>query len=64
MFHVSSIRKYVYDASHVVENESIQLDENLAYEEYPIRIVNTMDNVLRRSNVKLVKVQWNNSEER
>ena len=63
-FHVSSLRKYVYDASHVVEIEPIQLDENLAYEEYPIRIVNSMDKVLCRTIIKLVKVQWSNHEER
>ena len=57
VFHVSSLRKYVDNASHVVEIELIQLDENLAYEEYPIRIVNTMDKVLRKAIVKLVKVQ-------
>ena len=57
VFHVSSLREYVYDASHVVEIESIQLDENLAYEEYTIRIVDTMDKVLCRAIVNLVKVQ-------
>ena len=63
VFLVSSLRKYVYDASHVVDIEPIQLDENLAYEEYHIRIVDTMDKVLRRAIVKLVKVQWSNHEE-
>ena len=56
MFHVSSLRKYVYDASHVVDIEPILLDENLAYEEYPIWIHDIMDKVLRRATVKLVKV--------
>ena len=64
VFHVSSLRKYVYDASHVVEIQPIQSNENLAYEEYPIRIVDTMDKVLRRAIFKLVKVQWSNHEER
>ena len=64
VFHVSSLRKYVYDTSHVVEIEPIQLDENLAYEEYPIQIVNTMVKVFRKASVKLVKVQWSNHEER
>ena len=63
VFHVSSLRKYVYDASHVVEIEPIQLNKNLTYEEYPIRIVDTMDKILRRAIVKLVKVQWSNHEE-
>ena len=56
VFHVSSLRKYVYDASHVVEIEPIQLNDNLAYEEYPIRIVDATDKVLCRVIVKLVKV--------
>ena len=57
VFHVSSLRKCVYDASHVVEIEPIQLNENLAYEEYPILIVDTMDKVFRKAIVKLIKVQ-------
>ena len=64
MFHASLLRKYVYDASHVVQIEPIQLNENLVYEEYPIQIVDTMDKILRRAIVKLVKVQWSNHEER
>ena len=64
VFHVSLIRKYVYDASHVVQIEPIQLNENLAYDEYSIRIVDTMDKILDRAIVKLVKVQWSNYEER
>ena len=64
VFHVSSLMKYVYDASYMVEIEPIQLNENLAYEEYPIRIVDTMDKVLRIEIGKLVKVEWSNHEER
>ena len=64
MFHVSLLRKYVYDACHVVQIELIQLNENLACEEYPIQIVDTKDKILRRAIVKLVKVQWSNHEER
>ena len=61
VFHVS-LRKYVYDPCHVAEIEPIQLDENLAYKEYHIRIIGTMDKVLRHATVKLVKVLWSNHE--
>ena len=64
VFHVSSLRKYVYNQSHVVEIEPIQVDKNLTYEEYPIRIVDSMEKVFHRAIVKLIKVQWNNHEER
>ena len=60
VFHVSTLRKYIYDPSHVVELEPIQISEDLTYEEVPVQIVDVMDKVLRHAVVKLVKVQWSN----
>lgn len=36
MFHKSSLRKYFYNSTHVIEFGPIQLDKNLTYEECPI----------------------------
>ena len=36
VFHVSNLRKYVFDPSHIVELELIQISEDLTYEEVPI----------------------------
>ncbi|RVX04475.1 Transposon Ty3-G Gag-Pol polyprotein [Vitis vinifera] len=55
-----SLRKYIYDPSHVVELEPIQISEDLTYEEVLVQIVDVMDKVLRHAVVKLVKVQWSN----
>nr|CAN61139.1 hypothetical protein VITISV_009489 [Vitis vinifera] len=60
VFHVSTLRKYIYDPSHVVDLEPIQIFEDLTYEEVPVQIVDMMDKVLRHAVVKLVKVQWSN----
>ena len=60
VFHVSTLSKYIYDPSHVVELEPIQIFEDLTYEEVPVKIVDVMDKVLRHAVVKLVKVQWSN----
>ena len=60
VFHVSTLRKYVFDPSHVVELEPIQIYEDMTYEEVPFQIVDVMDKVLRHVVVKLVKIQWNN----
>ncbi|RVX06329.1 Transposon Tf2-2 polyprotein [Vitis vinifera] len=60
VFHVSTLRKCIYDPSHVVELEPIQNFEDLTYEEVPVQIVDVMDKVLRHAVVKLVKVQWSN----
>ena len=56
VFHILILMKYVFYPSHVVELEPIQIYEDLNYEEVPIRIVDVMDKVLRRTIVKLVKV--------
>ena len=55
VFYVSTLRKFVYDPSHIVELEHpshivelepLHLEENLNYEELPLRIVDKMDKVL------------------
>ena len=46
VFHVSTLRKYVFGASHVVELEPIQISEDLTYEEMSVQIVDVMDKVL------------------
>ena len=60
VFHVLTLRKYIYDPSHILELESIQISEDLTYEEVLVQIVDVMDKVLRHAVVKLVKIQWSN----
>ena len=38
-FHVSMLRKYIPDTSHVLREKPVQLKENLTYEEIPVQIV-------------------------
>ncbi|KAL5576469.1 hypothetical protein UlMin_018168 [Ulmus minor] len=39
VFHVSMLRKYVPDLSHVLENEPIEVREDLMYKEQPVQIL-------------------------
>ncbi|KAJ0081607.1 hypothetical protein Patl1_12146 [Pistacia atlantica] len=39
VFHVSMLLKYVADPSHILQQQPIQLDEHLTYEERPVQIV-------------------------
>ncbi|XP_074289364.1 uncharacterized protein LOC141614518 [Silene latifolia] len=60
VFHVSQLRKYVSDPNLVLEVETVELDENLSYEEVAKEI---LDKKLRRNRnceVILVKVLWSN----
>ncbi|KAA0063846.1 pol protein [Cucumis melo var. makuwa] len=39
VFHVSMLRKYVPDPSHVVDYEPLEIDENLSYVEQPVEVL-------------------------
>ncbi|KAM6543564.1 hypothetical protein CsatB_008011 [Cannabis sativa] len=59
VFHVSMLRKYVSDTTHVLSYEDIT---NLSYEEQPVQILDRKEKVLRKKTILLVKVLWRNSE--
>ena len=61
-FHVSMLRKYIPDLSHVLREQPVQLKENLTYEETPVQIVDRKEQVLRSKVISLVKVLWKNHE--
>ena len=58
VFHVSMLRKYVHDPSHVIQLQSVQLDENLSYTEQPVAIMDKRVKRLRSKDVVSVKVAW------
>ena len=60
VFHVSMLRKYLPDSSHVLSLPAIQLDENLSYEQEPVAIIDRQVKKLRSREVPLVKVIWKN----
>ena len=60
VFHVSMLRKYISDSSHVLNYEPLQLNQDLTYEEKPVRILDTKEKELRNKRIPLVKVLWKN----
>ncbi|XP_070026624.1 uncharacterized protein [Nicotiana sylvestris] len=59
-FHVSMLRKYRSDPSHVLPIESIEVNPDLTYEEEPIQILAHEIKELRNKRIPLVKVLWRN----
>ncbi|XP_070049849.1 uncharacterized protein [Nicotiana tomentosiformis] len=51
VFHVSMLRRYHADMSHVLDFSTIQLDESLGYEEEPVAIVARQDCQLRSKRI-------------
>ena len=60
VFHISNLRKYVPDSNHVIEYDPLQMQDNLSYEEIPIKILDHKEQVLHTKTIPIVKVLWRN----
>ena len=58
VFHVSQLKKYTPDPTHIIESDSIQMHEGLTYEALPMRIEDRRVKQLRGKDINLVKVIW------
>ncbi len=59
VFHVSMLKWYRSDPSHVLLVEEIEVNPDLTYEEEPIKILAYEVKQLRNKQIPLVKVLWN-----
>ena len=58
VFQVSMLRKYTPDPAHVVDWGQIEVNMDGTFEEGPVYILDSRDQVLRRKTVRLVLVLW------
>ncbi|KAL5558423.1 hypothetical protein UlMin_034634 [Ulmus minor] len=56
VFHVLMLRNYISDPLHVLVSESIEIQEDLTYEEQPVQILDRKDKALCNKDIPLVKV--------
>ena len=56
VFHVSMLRKYTPDPAHAVDWGQIEVDTDGTFEEGPVCILDSRDQVLRRNTMRLVRV--------
>ena len=60
VFHMSMLRRYRSDPSHVVSLEIIELRPDLTYEEEPVEMLAREVKELQNKRIPLVKVLWRN----
>ncbi|KAL9683707.1 hypothetical protein QQ045_015535 [Rhodiola kirilowii] len=58
VFHISMLRKYISDPSHVLEYERLHMDDTLSYDEKHVAILDRQVKRLRNKEVFPVKVLW------
>ena len=58
VFHVSMLRTYIADPSHVLETPPIELEEDISFEVQPMEIIDQKLKELRNKVIPMVKVLW------
>ena len=58
VFHVSMLRKYTSNPTHIVDWGELVVNADGTFEEGPVRIMDSREKVLRGKTVRLVKVLW------
>ena len=60
VFHVSLLKKYVYDPTHVIDWDVIQVEPKVEFETKPLCILDKNVTLLQNQAIGKVKVQWDN----
>jgi len=58
VFHVSQLRKYIADPTHVLEEDDVQVRKDLTIGVGPVRILDSQVKQLRGKEIRTVKVLW------
>ena len=60
VFHISMLRNYEPDPTHILESEPLQIQSNMTSKETPTRILDRREQVLKNKTISLEKVLWSN----
>ena len=55
--------KSVLKSEEIIEQQDLEVEPNLSYVEYPIKILNSKERSTRREKVRMYKIQWNHHTE-
>jgi hypothetical protein len=63
VFHVSQQKKCLRVPKEQIPMEELDAKEDLSYQEYPIKILETSERATRNKRIKMCKVQWSHHAE-
>ena len=63
VFHVSQLKRCFKDPIRGVDHKTLDLQEDLTYREYPVRILDEAERKTQRQSIKFLKVQWSHHSE-
>ena len=59
VFHVSQLKKCLRVPDEQIPLDELDIQEDLSYKEYPVKILETMERITRSRIIRMCKVQWN-----
>jgi hypothetical protein len=63
VFHVSQWKKCLHVPEEQIPMEDLDVREDLSYQEYPVKILETSERVTRNKRIKMCKVRWSHHTE-
>jgi hypothetical protein len=63
VFHVSQLKKCLRVLEEQMPLEELTVSEDLTYQEYPVKILDTSEKITQNNRYKMCKVQWSNHTE-
>jgi hypothetical protein len=64
VFHISQLKKCLGVLEEQLSMEDLNAKEDLSYQEYPVKILETFERVTQNKRIKLCKVQWSHHTEK
>jgi hypothetical protein len=63
VFHVSQLKKCLRVPEEQVPLKDLVIGEDLTYQEYPIKVLETSERVMRNKTIRMCKIQWSHHTE-
>jgi hypothetical protein len=63
IFHISQLKKCLRVPKEKLPMEDLDAKEDLSYQEYPVKILETSERVMQNKTIKMCKVQWSHHTE-
>jgi hypothetical protein len=63
VFYVSQLKKCLCVPDKQIPMEDLDTKEDLSYQEYPVKILETSERVTRNKRIKICKVEWSHDTE-
>jgi hypothetical protein len=63
VFHVSQWKKCLHVPEEQIPMEDLDVKEDLSYQEYPVKILETSERVTRNKRIKMCNVRWSHHTE-